>query len=118
MLTSVVRYHPYLDFATICSGYADGCSMEDMQSLGESLLPHAKLLAEQVSMQWVMDARREDMDGSMHQEDITQPMDGMEPRSEVDVAPPSTKPNVVQPVDEQPLPSLVKPVADAVGEPQ
>ena len=49
MLTSVATYHPDLDFATIYSGYADSCSMEDIQSLGESLLPHAKLLAEQVS---------------------------------------------------------------------
>ena len=49
VLTSVVMYHPDLDFATICSGYADGWSMEDIQSLGESLLPHAKLVAKQVS---------------------------------------------------------------------
>jgi len=49
VLTSVATYHPDLDFATICSGYADGCSTEDIQSLRESLLPHAKLLAEQVS---------------------------------------------------------------------
>ena len=33
VLTSVVTYHPDLDFATICSGYADGCSTEDIQSL-------------------------------------------------------------------------------------
>ena len=30
VLTSVATYHPDLDFATICSGYADGCSMEDI----------------------------------------------------------------------------------------
>ena len=61
VLTLVATYHPDLDFATICSGYADGCTTEDTQSLGESLLPHAKLVAEQVSAQWVMDARRVDM---------------------------------------------------------
>ena len=49
VLTSVVMYHPNLDFATICSRYADGLSTEDIQSLGESLLPHARLVAEQVS---------------------------------------------------------------------
>ena len=61
MLTSVAMYHLDVELTTICSGYSDGCSTEDIQSLGESLLPHAKLLAEQVSAQWVMDARREDM---------------------------------------------------------
>ena len=66
VLTSVAMYHSNLDFATICSGYADGLSTEDIQSLGESLLPHARLVAEQVSAQWVMDARREDMARSVH----------------------------------------------------
>ena len=61
VLTSVVMYHPNLDFATIYSGYADGLSMEDIQTLGESLLPHARLVAKQVSAQWVMDVRHEDM---------------------------------------------------------
>ena len=49
MLTLVATYHPNLDFATIYSGYADGLSTEDIQSLGESLLPHARLVAEEVS---------------------------------------------------------------------
>ena len=49
VLTSVATYHSNLDFATICSGYADGWSAEDIHSLRESLLPHAKLVAEQVS---------------------------------------------------------------------
>ena len=44
--------------------------MEDIQSLEESLLPHARLVADQVSAQWVMDARREDMAGSVHQGDV------------------------------------------------
>ena len=30
VLTLVATYHPNLDFAAICSGYADGCSMEDI----------------------------------------------------------------------------------------
>ena len=75
-------------------------------------------MAEQVSAQWVMDARRADMAEGARQEDVAQPMDGMEPGSEADVAPPQTKPNVAQSEDEQPLPSPVEPVADAAGEPQ
>ena len=78
----------------MCSGYADGCSTEDIQSLGESLLPHAKLVAEQVSAQWVMDVHHADMAGSMCQEDVAQPADDVEPGLEVDIAPPPTKPNV------------------------
>ena len=70
MLTSVATYHPNLDFATICSGYADGLSTEDIQSLGESLLPHARLVTEQVSTQLVMDARREDMARSVHRGNV------------------------------------------------
>ena len=112
----MVTYHPDLDFATICSGYADSCSTEDIQSLEESLLPHPKLLAEQVSTQWVMDARCTDVAGSVRQEDIAQPADGVEPRSEVDVAPPPTEPDVAQSEDEQPLPSLVELVVDAAAE--
>jgi hypothetical protein len=50
VLTSVAMYHSNLDFATICSRYANGLSTEDIQSLGESLLSHARLVAEQVSM--------------------------------------------------------------------
>ena len=44
-------------------------------------------------------------------------MDGVEPGSEADVAPPPTELNVAQSEDEQPLPSPVELVADAVGEP-
>ena len=70
MLTLVVTYHPNLDFATICRGYANGLSTEDIQSLGESLLPHTRLVAEQISTQWVMDARHEDMARSVCPADI------------------------------------------------
>ena len=38
--------------------------------LGESLLPHARLVAEQVSVQWVMDVHREDMARSVRREDV------------------------------------------------
>ena len=97
VLTSVVMHHPNLDFATICSGYAEGLSTEDIQSIGEGLLPHARSVAEQVSAQWVMDVYREDMARSMRGENVAQPTDGTEPRSEVDVVPASTKLNVVPP---------------------
>ena len=90
----MATHHPDLDFATIYSEYADGWSVEDIHSLGESLLPHTKLVAEQVSAQWVMDARRADMAESVRQEDIAQPVDGVEPGSKADVAPPLTEPNV------------------------
>ena len=70
VLTSVATHHPNLDFATICNGYADGLSTEDIQTIEESLLPHARLVAEQVSMQSVMDVRREDMARSVRREDI------------------------------------------------
>ena len=65
-----------------------------------------------------MDARCADMAEGTRQEDVTQPMDGVEPRFEADVAPPLTEPNIAQSEDEQPLPSPVEPVADAIGEPQ
>ena len=70
VLTLVVTYHSNLDFATICSGYVDGLSTEDIQSLGESLLLHARLVAEQVSTQWVMDVHHEDMARSVHRGDV------------------------------------------------
>ena len=69
--------------------------MEDIHLLGESLLPHTKLVAEQVSTQWVMDARRADMADGERQEDVAQPMDGVEPRSKMNIALPPTEPNVV-----------------------
>ena len=65
-----------------------------------------------------MDACREDMARSVRQEDVAQPVDGMEPGSEVDIALPSTEPNVVQLGSEQLVPSPVAPTADAAGQPQ
>ena len=64
-----------------------------------------------------MDARRADMAGSVRQEDVTQTTDGMEPGSEMDIAPPPTELNVAQSEDKQPLPSPIKPVVDATEEP-
>ena len=70
VLTSLVMHHPNLDFATIYSGYTEGLSTEDIQSIGESLLPHARSVVEQVSAQWVMDVRHEDMARSMRGKDV------------------------------------------------
>jgi len=115
VLTSVATHHPNLDFATICSGYADGLSTEDIQTIRESLLPHARSVAEQVSAQWVMDVCREDLAKSVPGDDVAKPADGTEPRSEVDIALASTEPNVVLPGSEQPVASLAVPTADAVN---
>ena len=79
VLTSVVTYHSNLDFATICGGYAEGLSMGDIQSIGESLLPHARSVSEQVFVEWVMDVRREDMARSMRGDDASEPADSTEP---------------------------------------
>jgi len=87
--------------------------MEDIQTLGESLLPHARMVAEQVSTQWAMDVYREDMARSVRREDVAQPVDGTEPGSKVDISPASTELNVVPPGSEPPLPSSVGPTADA-----
>ena len=50
VLTLGVTHHLDLDFAAIYSGYADEWSLEAIHVLGESLLPHAQLVAEQVSV--------------------------------------------------------------------
>ena len=56
VLTSVVMHHPDLDFTAICRGYADGWSADAIHALGESLVPYAQIVAEQVFVQWVMEA--------------------------------------------------------------
>ena len=113
MLTSVATYHPNLDFATICSRYAEGLSMGDIQTIGESLLPHARSMSEQVSAKWVMDVHCQDMARSMRGEDASEPADSPEPGLGGNVASASTELNVVLPGSEQPVPSSVAPPADA-----
>ena len=68
MLTSVVTHHLNLGFAAIYGGYAEGLSMEDIQSIGEGL--HAGSVADQVCAQWVMDVHREEMARSLRGEDV------------------------------------------------
>ena len=76
------------------------------------MLPHARSVADQVSAEWVMDVRHEDMAQSMRGEDATQFVDGAEPGSEVNVALASIELDVVPPGSEQPAPSSVAPTAD------
>ena len=82
------------------------------------MLPHAKLVAEQVSAQLVMEARRADMAEGSRQEDVAQLVDGVEPGSEMNITLPPTEPNVVQLGSEQLMPSLVAPTIDVTGQPQ
>jgi len=49
VLASVATHHPYLDFTTIYRGYADGWSVDAIHALGESLVPYAQMVAQQVS---------------------------------------------------------------------
>jgi len=115
VLISLATHHPNLDFAAICDGYAEGLSMEDIQSIGESLLPHAWSVSEQVSVEWVMDVRRQDMARSMRGENAFEPADSPKPGSGGNVISASVEPNVVSPGGEQPTPSSVAPPADAAG---
>ena len=73
VLTSVVTHYPDLDFVAICRGYANGWSADEIHALGESLVPHAQVVAEQVTAQWVMEARCSTVAIDVHQEDIIQP---------------------------------------------
>ena len=49
VLTSVATHHPNLYFISIYSGYTDGWSEDEIHALGESLVPHAQMVAEQVT---------------------------------------------------------------------
>ena len=49
VLTSVATHHPDLDFVAIYRGYTNGWSADKIHALGESLVPHAHMLAEQVT---------------------------------------------------------------------
>ena len=56
VLTSVATHHPNLDFMAIYRGYANEWSTNKIHALGESLVPHVQMVAEQVTAQWVMEA--------------------------------------------------------------
>ena len=54
----------------------------------------------------------------MGQVDVAQPIDGVEPRLEANVASSLTEPNIVLSETEQPSSSPVEPIADAAEQPQ
>ena len=49
LLTSMATHHLDLDFTAIYRGYADGWSVDAIHALGESLVPYAQMVVEQVS---------------------------------------------------------------------
>ena len=63
--------------------------------MGGSLVPYAQMVAEQVSAQWVMEARHSSVVEGVRQEDVIQPTDGVETGSEARIVPPPTKPNII-----------------------
>ena len=65
-----------------------------------------------------MEARRASVAEGVRQEDVGQPMDGVEPRSEENIIPPPTEPSVVPLETEQLLSLSTEAVADAAGQPQ
>ena len=75
------------------------------------------MVAEQVTAQWVMEARRSSVAEDVRLEDAIHPVEGLETGSEVRVVPPPTEPNVVPTRSELPLSLLTVPSADAVGRP-
>ena len=75
------------------------------------------MVAEQVTAQWVMEARHSTMAVDMGQEDVVRTVEVVESRSEVSVVPPPTESNVVPTGSELPSSSSTIPSADAVGGP-
>ena len=104
VLTSVATHHPDLDFTAIYRGYINGWTIDEIHVLGESLVPHAQMVAEQVTMQWVMEARHSSMAEDVRQEDVVQPTEAAEVRSEVSIVPPPIEPNVVPTTAKLPMP--------------
>ena len=70
VLTSMATHYLDLDFVAIYRGYADGWSADEIHVLGESLVPHAQVVAEQITAQWVMEARRLTMAADVRREDV------------------------------------------------
>ena len=113
VLTSVATHHPDLDFATIYKGYANGWSTDEIHALGESLVMHAEKVIEQVTAQWVMEARHLTVVEDMRREDAVHPMVRVETGLEASVVLPPTEPNIVLTKSKLPLSSSTIPSADA-----
>ena len=75
------------------------------------------MVAEQVTVQWVMEARRSTVAADMRREDVVQPAEAAEARSEASVVPTPTEPNIVPTTIELPSSSSTVPSADAAGGP-
>ena len=75
------------------------------------------MVAEQVTAQWVMEAHRSSMAEDMHQEDVIQPMVGVETGSEVSIVLPPTEPNIILTRSELPSSLSTVPTVDAAGRP-
>jgi len=95
VLTLMATHHPDLDFAAIYREYTDGWSADEIHALGESLVPYAQMVAEQVTAQWMMEARRSSVAKNVHREDVIQPVEGVETGLEASVVLPPIEPNVV-----------------------
>ena len=80
-------------------------------------MPHTQMVAEQVITQWVMEARHSSMAEDMSQEDVVQPMVGVETRSQVSVVLPLIEPNVVPTENELPSSLPTIPTANDDGRP-
>ena len=117
VLTSVATHHPDLDFVAIYRGYTDRWSTDEIHALEESLVPYAQMVAEQVTAQWVMEARHSSVDKDVHQEDVVQPVEGVETRSKVSIIPPPIEPNVIPTRSELPSSSSTVPLVNATGTP-
>ena len=75
------------------------------------------MVAEQVTAQWVMEARCSSMVEDMRREGVIQPMEGVDTGSEVRVVLPPTEPNVVLTESELPSSLSTVPTVDAAGRP-
>ena len=75
------------------------------------------MVVEHVSMQWVMEAHCSSMAEGVRQEDVIQPVEGVETGLEASVVPPPTEPNVIPSESELPLSSSIVPSVDAIGWP-
>ena len=113
----MVTHFPDLDFTAIYRGYADGWSADKIHALGESLVPHAQMVVEQVTTQWVMEAHRSSVAEDVLQEDVIQPMEGVETGSEASVVLSPIEPNVVPTGSELPSSLSTVPSADAARRP-
>ncbi|TKW29089.1 hypothetical protein SEVIR_3G373080v4 [Setaria viridis] len=57
VLTSVVSHFPDLDLERLRGGYAPGMNLEEIQELGQSLVPHVQALTENITAKWVIESR-------------------------------------------------------------